>query len=52
MRRGRRQTLKSGDEYDVVCARHWYKYLKRSSIRMFVKRALNKRERKDARRKP
>lgn len=40
-----KQKLKSGDEVDAVCSRQWYHW-KPNQIRK-IKRALNKRVRKD-----
>jgi len=46
MRKGRRQTIKCGDEYDVIYARDRYCYLtNRPKNVADVKRRLNKRER-------
>lgn len=50
MQKGRKQQLKSGDEYDVICDRYRYKYLtNRPKNISDVKRRLNKRSRQEAR---
>ena len=50
MKRGRKQRLKSGDEYDVIYGRDIYKYLtNRPKNISDVKRRLNKRSRQEAR---
>lgn len=49
---GRKQKLKGGDEYDVVCGwRGWYCYLKRAGVCKAIKRKMNKRARREAKRK-
>ena len=40
-----KQKLKSGDEYDAICARKWYNWKPRQIKR--IKRALSKRIRKE-----
>ena len=50
---GRKQTLKGGDEYDVVSSR-WRKvmcYLQRAGAAKSIKKKMNKRARHDAKRK-
>jgi len=47
-RKGRRQKLKDGDEYDAIGGwRHVYKYLDRAGIRKAIKKRLNKRARRE-----
>ena len=49
---GRKQTLKGGDEYDVVAGmRRWYCYLQRAGVAKSIKKKMNKRSRRDAKRK-
>ena len=49
---GRKQKLKGGDEYDVVCGwRGWYCYLKRAGVCKAIKRKMNNRARREAKRK-
>jgi len=49
---GRKQTLKNGDEYDVVGRwRKLYCYLQRAGVAKSIKKKMNKRFRKDAKRK-
>jgi hypothetical protein len=43
----RRQVLKNGDEYDVVCARKWYCWTQRAGACRRVKQRLNKRHRRE-----
>ena len=45
---GHKQILKSGDEMDVVAARHILKVTERPGICRRVKRKLSRRERQDA----
>jgi Zn/Cd-binding protein ZinT len=52
MMMGRKQTLKGGDEYDLVGSwRRWYCYLQRAGVAKSIKKKMNKRARKDAKRK-
>jgi len=49
---GRKQTLKRGDEYDLVGSwRKLYCYLQRAGVAKSIKKKMNKRARKDAKRK-
>ena len=49
---GRKQTLKGGDEYDVVGSwRKLYCYLQRAGVAKSIKKKMNKRSRRDAKRK-
>ena len=49
---GRKQKLKGGDEYDVVCGwRGGYCYLKRAGVCKAIKRKMNRRSRHEAKRK-
>ena len=49
---GRKQTLKGGDEYDLVGSwRKLYCYLQRAGVAKSIKKKMNKRARKDAKRK-
>ena len=51
MMMGRKQTLKGGDEYDVVSGwRRWYCYLQRAGVAKSIKKKMNKRFRSDAKR--
>ena len=46
---GRKQTLKGGDEYDVVGGwRKWYCYLQRAGYTKAIKKKMNKRARQEA----
>jgi len=38
-----KQKLKTGDEFDVVCSRGWYTYLKRAGVASKIKRRLRRR---------
>ena len=50
---GRKQKLKSGDEYDVVGGwRKWYCYLQRAGAVKSIKKKMNRRARLEAKRKP
>ena len=40
-----KQKLKTGDEFDVICARKWYCYLKRAGATSRIKRRLRRRMR-------
>ena len=52
MMMGRKQTLKGGDEYDVVSRwRKLYCYLQRAGVAKSIKKKMNKRDRKEAKRK-
>ena len=52
MMMGRKQTLKGGDEYDLVGSwRRWYCYLRRAGVAKSIKKKMNKRARKEAKRK-
>ena len=52
MMMGRKQTLKGGDEYDVVGGwRKWYCYLQRAGVTKSIKQKMNRRARHDAKRK-
>jgi Zn/Cd-binding protein ZinT len=52
MMMGRKQTLKGGDEYDLVGSwRKLYCYLQRAGVAKSIKKKMNKRARKDAKRK-
>lgn len=46
--KGRRQVLKGGEEYDLVFAKKWFCYLARSGAAKAIKRQLNRRARRDA----
>ena len=49
---GRKQTLKGGDEYDLVSNwRKLYCYLQRAGVAKSIKKKMNKRARKDVKRK-
>ena len=49
---GRKQKLKGGDEYDVVGSwRKWFCYLQRAGATKSIKKKMNKRARKEAKRK-
>lgn len=50
MRKGRRQTLKGGSEYDVTVKgwRRVYCYLSRAGVAKKIKRKMNKRARQEA----
>ena len=49
---GRKQTLKGGDEYDVVGSwRKLYCYLQRAGVVKSIKKKMNKRARQEAKRK-
>ena len=50
-RKGRRQKLKSGAEYDIIGAcRRYYCYLKRAGVKKAIRKAMRKRERQEAKR--
>ncbi len=49
MRKGRRQKFKSAGEHDVVYGRHVYCYLKKAGVSKKIKRAMNKRARREGR---
>ena len=42
-----KQKLKSGDEYDAICARGLYCYLQRAGVAKKIKKRLNKRFRRE-----
>ena len=49
---GRKQTLKGGEEYDVVSNwRKLYCYLHRAGVAKSIKKKMNKRARRDAKHK-
>jgi hypothetical protein len=49
---GRKQTLKGGDEFDLVSSwRKMYCYLQRAGTAKSIKKKMNKRARKDAKRR-
>lgn len=41
----KRAKLKRADEYDTVCARHWYCYLQKAGATSAIKRRIRRRER-------
>lgn len=43
---GRKSKLKDSDEYDILFAREWYCYLKRSGVVHAIKKRMNRRERR------
>tara|TARA_B100000749_G_scaffold199392_1_gene155370 strand:- start:461 stop:637 length:177 start_codon:yes stop_codon:yes gene_type:complete len=46
---GRKQKLKTGDEFDVVGGwRRWYCYLQRAGAVKAIKKQMNKRSRREA----
>ena len=44
---GTRQKLKMGDEFDVICARKWYCYLKRAGVTANIKKRMRRRVRRE-----
>ena len=42
-----KQKLKTGDEYDCICARKMYKYLDRAGVASRIKRGLRRRLRRE-----
>ena len=49
---GRKQKLKDGDEFDVVSGwRRWYCYLQRAGSVKAIKKRMNKRARKEGKRR-
>lgn len=48
MRKGRRQKIKSGAEYDILGSwKRFYCYLARPGVKKSIKRAMNRRWRKE-----
>ena len=43
--KGHKEKLKDGDEWDTVCARHIYTYLKRAGVAHRVKKRMSRRNR-------
>ena len=46
---GTRQKLRGGDEWDVLCARDLYCYLRRPGVASRIKRAMRRRRRREGR---
>lgn len=47
MRRGRKQKLKTGAEFDLIYAKCWYCYLKNGKAVRKIKRQMNRRWRRE-----
>ena len=43
--KGRRIKLIDGDEFDVMCAKGWYKYLTKAGVSAGIKRRIRRRDR-------